>query len=133
MKKEIIKVQLNKSMFNDFMEYANKRMNSITYKNYEYITKNSLILGFKYFEMMDLTSNNKGECWRILNNKKDFFSNGFSGIDKLYRYTNENDIKNDLFHNVFCKIEWIMRSKKEDYYKKSVKQFLGKSYKLFIN
>lgn len=126
-----IKLTLNQCSLNDFLKYSRERMNTST-KEYAYLNNDVLTLGFEVFEKQNMTCHDNALCYRIVNGKRDVFSFGFSGKDINYKMETLKEIKEDLFHNLFCKIEWIARSKTETFYQDTVKEFLGyKIYKLF--
>ena len=48
---------------------------------------------------------------------------GYSGVDANFRMIQRH--KENLFHEVFCKAEWIARSIRETWYNEVVKQTIG--------
>ena len=116
---------LNAGMLDDFKKYTKNRINTSSCKEYKYINNDNINFLFDYFVSHKLTVTDNASCWIISNGKKDMISYGFSGKDVNHRFTDNEEMVDKLYHELFCKIEWITRSNAETFYQDIVKQYLG--------
>ena len=116
---------INAGMLDNFKEYTKNRIKKSTYKEYKYITNEIIEFLFDYFVSHKLTVTDNSSCWIMKNGKKDMICCGFSGQDINHRFTTNDEMIDELYHELFCKIEWITISNAETFYQDIVKQYLG--------
>lgn len=115
------KLILTENMRSEFLEYAINRKNK---NNYNYLTESILNNTFTFFLDHKLTVEANAKSYWYKNNKREIESFGYSGIDINFR-DNIEGMKDNLYHEVFCKAEWIARSIKETWYSETVKETIG--------
>ena len=117
------KLVLVENMRSDFMGYAINRKGKYNIE-YNYLTEKILNNTFSFFLSHKLTVTENATSYWYKNNKKEIECCGYSGIDINFRDDLEG-MKDNLFHEVFCKAEWIARSIKETWYSETVKETIG--------
>jgi hypothetical protein len=103
-------LKLENNMKTDFLEYSRERKNSdsgtkIPYDNY--LTDTILSKVFDYMLDHQLQCNEKSYCW--LDNKKDKDWASLGYVD--YRMSDYDEFVEALFHHMWCKAEWLGRSR----------------------
>lgn len=107
------KITLQTDQKQGFLDYTRERISKST-KNYNHLTTSILTKTYDYFVDHSLTAQENGATYWKHNNKKQIESYGYSGYSK-------NDIddfeamEENLYHEVFCKAEWIARSRIENF------------------
>jgi len=81
---------------------------------------------FIYFTDHKLTSQEDGSTFYVLNKRREYKSLGYSGKD-IGTIINNEQMLDNLFHEIFCEAEWIARSTK-DGYEDVCKQIYGDFY-----
>ena len=107
-------IKLCESMKNDFLEYAIYRRDHNKYYSFKYLTKEILTKTFEYMLKHKLTVAENSKSWVCKNGKQEILCYGYSGPDINCRDDKEGMIEN-LFHEIWCKAEWIARSKIQSY------------------
>jgi hypothetical protein len=126
------KLTLQENYKEEFLRYCQERILKCSYmKNYDYLTESILKNTFDFFFTKKLTVEENAKSYWTNNNQKEIECYGYSG----YSINDRDDlegIKDNLFHEIFCKAEWVARSLKEDY-KETCKAYYGsKNYNLII-
>jgi hypothetical protein len=113
-----------------FIGYAQERITkSSLEKNYNHLTDKVLNKTFTFFVDHKLTATNKSLTYWFQNSKKTMECYGYSG-SSAGTIDNEEDMKNNLYHEIFCYAEWIGRSIKENYSEVCKDTIGNKNYKL---
>jgi hypothetical protein len=125
----MLKLTLQDSQKEEFMNYVNDRIKKSSL-NYNYITQSIITNTFNFFVKHRLTVEENARSYWYNQSKKEIECYGYSGYS-----TNDKDnieeIKDNLFHEVFCKAEWMSRSIKEGY-SDVCQAYFGKNYKTII-
>jgi hypothetical protein len=123
------KITISEHMKHDFLEYSRERKarNSKLDYNYDYLTENILSNMFDYMVKHKLTVHDNAKSYIIRNGKKDIFCYGYSGYSINERDNIAGMIEN-LYHETFCKAEWLARGIKS-FYIDIVKEYFGREYK----
>lgn len=119
------KIKLSEDMRNEFIDYSLDRINSCSHvKEYNYLTKNILNKTFTFFLNHKLTVEENAKSYWYMNNQKNMECCGYSGYS-INEQDNEEGMIWNLFHEIFCKAEWIARSTRDTWYQDVVKQTIG--------
>lgn len=119
------KIKLSENMRNEFINYSLNRISKSNYiKDYNYLTKSILNNTFTFFFNHKLTVEENAKSYWYMNNEKNIECCGYSGYSINERDDKEGMIDN-LYHEIFCKAEWIARSTRETWYIETVKQTIG--------
>lgn len=124
---------LSDNMKSEFMKYALKRKSNceLNYKPMKYLTENILDNTFTFFLNHKLTIEDNAKSYWYQGNVKIIECYGYSGFASGFR-DDEEGMKFNLFHEIWCKSEWIARSVKENY-SQTVKSTIGtKAYNEII-
>jgi hypothetical protein len=114
----------------EFIDYAKNRINK-SIKPLNYLTNNILHNTFTFFVNHKLTVEANARSYWYKNNKKEIECFGYSGRDINFR-DDEEGIRDNLYHEIFCKAEWIARSNIDGYIQ-TVKGTIGiKNYKSIV-
>lgn len=99
----------------DFMVYAVERRDiQLRNRNMNYLTNKILSLTFDFFVRHRLTVHDNAQSYWFKGNKRQDECLGYSGTSIGERDDTNGIIKN-LFHEVWCKAEWIARSRRDGY------------------
>ncbi len=106
----MLKLTLKENQKQDFITYAYNRMNRCSHiKNYNHVTKSILENTFDFFLNHKLTVEANAKSYWYKSGKIEMECYGYSGFS-----INERDdiegITDNLYHEIFCKAEWIARS-----------------------
>jgi len=127
----MLNLTLQENQKENFISYAYERMNR-TDKNYNYVTKSILENTFDFFFSHKLTGEENAKTYWYRNGKKEIECFGYSGSS-----INERDdikgITENLFHEIFCKAEWIARSAKGNYADTCKSYFGNVNYNKIMN
>lgn len=124
------KVSLRQTNKEDFMEYAKNRRDKRTdFRNLSYLTDAILSNVYDFFLKNDLTVKANASSYWYRNGKIEMMCYGYSGYSINERDDFEGIVGN-LFHEVWCKAEWLARSVLDDWYIDSVRAYFGNYKKL---
>lgn len=106
-----------------FMEYANTRKNCNKDYSYNYLNNDIFLKTFYYMLKHKLTVEENAKSYIYKNSKREILCYGYSGSDINCR-DDESEMMDNLFHEIWCKAEWIARSQTQNY-EDVVKQDIG--------
>lgn len=123
----MLKLTLQENQMNTFIEYAYNRIGkNANVKDYNHITKSILENTFDFYLKHKLTVEDNAKSYWYNNGKKEIECYGYSG----YSINERDDITGiieNLYHEIFCKAEWIARSIFGGY-TETCKAYFGKAY-----
>ena len=115
----------------DFLDYAKQRINRCSHiKDYNHLTENILSKTFDFMVSHKLTVQENGSSYYIMSNSKEWLSLGYLGYS-IGTIDSQEEMQENLFHEVFCKAEWIARSTRENY-SDVCKAFIGRKAYQYI-
>lgn len=121
-----MKRQLTEDMKPDFMCYAIERRDKQPLdRHLNYLTEAILSSTFDYFVKHKLTVHDNAKSYWYKGGERQDECLGYSGSDVGFR-DDMDGIVNNLFHEVWCKAEWIARGK-GSWYEDVCKQAIGAS------
>ena len=126
------KITIQDHQKNDFLNYAYEWMNKNgDVKNYKHVTQSILEKTFDFFYKNKLTVEDNAKSYWYNNRKLEMICYGYSGISANERDDIEGMIDN-LYHEIFCKAEWVSRGLKEGY-SNVCKAYFGKDYTTIVS
>lgn len=114
-----------------FLTYTKERIKNSS-KEYQYITESLLNNVFTFFLAHRLTVQENAVTFWYNNGKKEMECYGYSGFS-INERDNETGMKDNLFHEVFCKTEWLARGLKDGWFLDTCKAYFGRSFNQIIN
>lgn len=128
----MIKRTITEDHREDFLRESRSRIiRCSNVKNYNHLTNEILNNTFTFFVEHKLATNNKSIVWWVQNGKKVIECYGYTG-HSAGMTDDEEDMKGNLYHEIFCYAEWIGRSIIENY-SNACKDTLGsKHYNLIV-
>lgn len=117
------KIKLQENQKQDFLSYSKNRIGKCSTKNYHHLNESILEKTFDFMIKHKLTVEENARSYYFMSNRKEMLCYGYSGISINERDNIEGMIEN-LYHEAFCKAEWIARSAREGY-QNIVKETIG--------
>jgi hypothetical protein len=114
----------------EFLIYSKERIKNSS-KDYPYITDSLLNNVFTFYIDHRLTVQENAVTYWYNNDKKEMECLGYSNYS-INERDNEEGMKLNLFHEVFCKTEWLARGLKEEWFLDTCKAYFGRSFKQII-
>jgi hypothetical protein len=128
----MLKLTLQENQKEEFINYSYDRINGCNHiKDYSHITKSILSNTFDFFLKHRLTVEANAKSYWYNNSKKEIECYGYSGYS-INERDNEEGIIQNLYHEIFCKAEWLARGIK-DGYSETCKSYFGRNYNKLIN
>lgn len=110
-----IKIRLSEDMKPDFMKYAvDRKSRQPLDRNMNYLTNEVLSRTFDFFVRHELTVHDNAQSYWYRDGERQDECLGYSGYSINERDDTDGIIDN-LFHEVWCKAEWIARSRRDGY------------------
>lgn len=105
------KIELNENMRTDFLTYSLNRKSKLNLNNrpMNYLTESILDKTFSFMLQHKLTVEENAKSYYFQNGKANILCYGYSGCSINERDDTDGMMFN-LFHEIFCKAEWIARS-----------------------